>query len=180
MKRIIPFLTALSIALASSGCSSAPSSESLSTTGIYFDTVVQIEVWGADQDIIDHCEEMCEYYEQLLSITVEDSEISAINRAGGQPVEVSDETAELIKLGIEYGELSGGLFDITIAPASTLWDFKDNESGTLPDAGALKEAVTHIDYRQIQVDGNTVTLTDPDARIDLGGIAKGYIADRLN
>ena len=81
MKRIIPFLTALSIALASSGCSSAPSSESLSTTGIYFDTVVQIEVWGADQDIIDHCEEMCEYYEQLLSITVEDSEISAINRA---------------------------------------------------------------------------------------------------
>lgn len=179
MKRIIPFLTALSIALASSGCSSAPSSESLSTTGIHFDTVVQIEVWGADQDIIDHCEEMCEYYEQLLSITVEDSEISAINRAGGQPVEVSDETAELIKLGIEYGELSGGLFDITIAPASTLWDFKDNESGTLPDAGALKEAVTHIDYRQIQVDGNTVTLTDPDARIDLGGIAKGYIADRL-
>ena len=111
--------------------------------------------------------------------TVEDSEISAINRAGGQPVDVSDETAELIKLGIEYGELSGGLFDITIAPASTLWDFKDNESGTLPDAGALKEAVTHIDYRQIQVDKDTVTLSDPDARIDLGGIAKGYIADRL-
>lgn len=179
MKRIISFFTALSIALASSGCSSGPGSEALSMSGIYFDTVVQIEIWGADQEIVEHCREICEYYEQLLSITVEDSEISAINHAGGQPVKVSDETAELIKLGIKYGDLSGGLFDITIAPVSTLWNFKDNETGTLPDPAALEEAVTHVDYRQIQVDKDTVTLSDPDARIDLGGIAKGYIADRL-
>ena len=43
----------------------------------------------------------------------------------------------------------------------------------------MAEAVTHIDYHCIKVEGNTVTLTDPEARIDLGGIAKGYIADRL-
>src|SRR5699024_8905020 len=88
-------------------------------------------------------------------------------------------TAELLRLGIRYGELSGGRFDITIASASDLWDFKDNESGTLPDAQTLEEAVSHIDYRCIQIDGNTVTLTDPQAKIDLGGIAKGYIADQL-
>ena len=35
------------------------------------------------------------------------------------------------------------------------------------------------DYREIQIDGNTVTLQNPDARIDLGGIAKGYIADQM-
>ena len=148
-------------------------------TGTYFDTVVQIEVWGADQDMIEHCRKMCETYEQMLSATIETSEISKINNADGEPVSVSDDTAELIEKGIEYGEISGGLFDITIAPASGLWNFTDNEDKTLPDPDELAEAVSHIDYRCVHVDGNTVVLTDPEAQIDLGGIAKGYIADRL-
>ena len=147
--------------------------------GMYFDTVVQIEAWGASQEIMDHCRQMCEEYEQILSATRDTSEISEINHAKGQPVTVSDETAELIVKGIEYGDLSDGLFDITIEPASSLWNFTDNPEGELPDEDALAEAVSHIDYRCIQVEGNTVTLTDPEAQIDLGGIAKGYIADRL-
>ena len=162
-----------------SGCTTLPKSESLTMTGTYFDTVVQIEVWGADQDMIEHCRKMCETYEQMLSATIKTSEISRINNAGGEPVSVSDDTAELIEKGIEYGEISGGLFDITIAPASGLWNFTDNEDKTLPDPDELAEAVSHIDYRCVHVDGNTVVLTDPEAQIDLGGIAKGYIADRL-
>nr|WP_324613905.1 FAD:protein FMN transferase [Mediterraneibacter catenae] len=161
------------------GCSTPPKSESLTMNGMYFDTVVQIEAWGASQEIMDHCRQMCEEYEQILSATIDTSEISEINHAKGQPVTVSDETAELIVKGIEYGDLSGGLFDITIEPASSLWNFTDNPEGELPDEDALAEAVSHIDYRCIQVEGNTVTLTDPEAQIDLGGIAKGYIADRL-
>ena len=49
----------------------------------------------------------------------------------------------------------------------------------IPDQKVLEEAVSHIDYKNIQVDGTTVTMKDPKCRIDLGGIAKGYIADRL-
>ena len=148
-------------------------------SGMYFDTIVQIEAWGTEQEVLDHCDEMCEYYEQLLSATIETSEVSQINNAAGSPVTVSEETADLIRTGIRYGELSGAKFDITIAPASSLWQFRDNEEGVMPDPDELAEAVSHIDYRCIQVDGTTVTLTDPDAKIDLGGIAKGYIADRL-
>lgn len=179
MKRIILSLITASLVLTAVGCSSPRSSESISTTGMYFDTVIKIEVWGAERGILDHCEEMCASYEQLLSPTISSSEISRINEANGSPVEVSDETAELIRLGIQYGELSGGKFDITIAAAADLWDFRDNEEKRLPDPDKLAEAVTHIDYHSIHVDGNTVTLTDPEAKIDLGGIAKGYIADRL-
>ena len=51
-----------------SGCTTLPKSESLTMTGTYFDTVVQIEVWGADQDMIEHCRKMCETYEQMLSV----------------------------------------------------------------------------------------------------------------
>ena len=167
------------ISITSGGCSAPLESESLKMTGIYFDTVVQIEAWGASRDVLDQCKEICVYYEELLSPSIETSEISEINHAQGAPVTVSDETARLLRLGIRYGELSGGEFDITIAAASDLWNFKDNDEGTLPDPGALKEAVSHIDYRCIEMEGNTVTLTDPQAKIDLGGIAKGYIADRL-
>ena len=161
------------------GCTVPPKSESLTMTGTYFDTVVQIEVWGADQEIMEHCRQMCEDYEQMLSATIETSEISRINNAGGEPIEVSDETAGLIEEGIKYGDISDGQFDITIASATDLWNFTDNEEKILPDPDELAEAVTHIDYHCIKVEGNTVTLTDPEARIDLGGIAKGYIADRL-
>ncbi len=167
------------ISITSGGCSAPLESESLKMTGTYFDTVVQIEAWGASRDVLDQCKEICVYYEELLSPSIETSEISGINHAQGAPVTVSDETARLLRLGIRYGELSGGEFDITIAAASDLWNFKDNDEGTLPDPGALKEAVSHIDYRCIEMEGNTVTLTDPQAKIDLGGIAKGYIADRL-
>ena len=161
------------------GCTAPPESEADRANGMYFGTVVQIQAWGTPEETVEHCMELCEYYEGLFSATIDTSEISEINQAGGQPVEVSDETAELIRKGIEYGELSDGRFDITIDSASRLWNFKDNEEKMLPDPEALKEAVRHIDYRCVHVDGNTVTLSDPQARIDLGGIAKGYIADRL-
>ena len=174
------FTTAVLIsAVLLSGCTTPPENEPLTMTGTYFDTVVQIQVWGADQEIMEHCRQVCEDYEQMLSATIETSEISRINNAGGEPVEVSDETAGLIEEGIKYGDISDGQFDITIASATDLWNFTDNAEKILPDPDELAEAVTHIDYHCIKVEGNTVTLTDPEARIDLGGIAKGYIADRL-
>src|SRR5699024_7366990 len=122
---------------------------------------------------------ICAQYEQLLSPTIETSEVSKINQAQGAPVTVSDETAQLIRLGIEYGEISQGKFDITIASATNLWDFRDNKEKEIPYAEARSEAVSQINYHSDKVDGNTVTLTDPEAKIDLGGIAKGYIADKL-
>lgn len=182
-RKISAVLSAVTLSISSAfllpACSAPPESESLVMNGMYFDTVVQIEAWGATEEIMDHCEELCGHYEQLFSPTIETSEVSEINRAQGAPVEVSEETAELIRKGIEYGDLSGGLFDITIASASSLWDFTGNDELTLPDASALAEAVSHIDYHCIEVNGTTVTLTDPEAQIDLGGIAKGYIADRI-
>lgn len=154
-------------------------SEPISGTDFFFDTIITITVYdSSDERILDSCMEMCRKYEALLSRTVETSDVSRINQAMGKPVTVSPETITLLQEGIRYGELSGGLFDITIAPASSLWDFTA-ESPALPDPSALSEAVSHVDYRKISISGNTVTMADADAQIDLGGIAKGYIADRL-
>ena len=66
--------------------------------------------------------------------------------------------------------------DVSIGAVSSLWDFVE---GIKPDDEVIQEAVKHVDYRTISVDGTTVTLADPDAMLDLGGIAKGFITDDL-
>lgn len=161
------------------GCSVKPA-EPLSHTEVIFDTVVTIQIYGTqDFSILDDCFALCRDYEQKLSRTIDSSEISQLNHAGGTAVTVSDDTLELIQKGLYYSEISGGNFDITVAPLSELWDFKNN-SGDIPDAQALAEARSHVNYQNVIVDcdAGTVRLADPKAGIDLGGIAKGYIADK--
>ena len=121
----------------------SPQNESVSITGIYFDTVVTIEAWGAEKEVLDHCGELCEYYEHLFSRTLPDSEVSEINRSGGRPVTVSEETADLIRTGLKYGSISNGYFDITIASASELWNFTDDDEKLLPDPDALPRRYSH-------------------------------------
>ncbi len=181
MKKTASLFMTVLLLLSLTSCSSPQKNEKLSVTGIYFDTVIQIDAWGARTSTLDECKKICEYYEKLFSNKIETSEISKINASAGNPVEVSPETLDLISLGLHYCELSGGKFDITIAPLSDLWNFTDNPEHLIPDAAAIKDACAHVDYRTIQMNeaASTVTLLDPQAKIDLGGIAKGYIADQL-
>ncbi len=131
--------------------------------------------------IIDGAFALCSEYEKLLSKTVEGSDIWNINHAGGESVSCDERTIELIQKGIQYGELSGGVFDITIGKAEDLWDFH-GDNPKVPEESLLEEAVSHVDYTKIRTDeGNgTVQLLDSEAEIDLGGIAKGYIADAVS
>lgn len=169
----------LVIALLLGGCSTPGAGEELSMTELYFDTVVQIHVWGAKRSVLDHCKELCSYYEGLLSKEIDTSDIARINAAQGSPTHVSGETAELIRKGLYYSELTEGKFDITIAPLTSLWDFHNHTEGNIPSEQELENARSLVDYRNVLVEGSTVTLLVPGMEIDLGGIAKGYIADRL-
>ena len=160
------------------GCKTK-NAEPISRTAIYFDTVISIKIYDSqDEAILDRCFNFCKEFEDRISRTIETSEISQINNAKGNPVTVSDNTIELLEQGIYYSRLTDGAFDITIAPLSELWDFKNNP-GMLPDEADIKEALSHVSYEMITIDGNTVTLEDPYMAIDLGGIAKGYMADQL-
>lgn len=181
MKKAAVLFINILLLLALASCSSPREDEKLSVTGIYFDTVIQIDAWGVSTSVLEECKEICENYERLFSNKISASEVSLINASAGNPVHVSRETIDLISLGLKYCELSGGKFDITIAPLSDLWNFTDNPEHVIPDAAAIEEACSHIDYRNILINEKacTVTLQDPQAKIDLGGIAKGYIADQL-
>ena len=149
--------------------------EQISNTLFVFDTVVTLQAC-CSQEVLAAASERCNYFESIFSRTIPTSDVGRINAAGGKPVEVAAETADIIQKAMKYCELSEGRFDITIGAVSTLWDFKE---GVVPSPAELSEAVKHIDYTCVQVDGTTVTLLDPHAKLDLGGIAKGYIADDL-
>ena len=70
--RLVALLLLFSfLSVITGGCTQLQDTESLVMTGIYFDTVIQVEAWGADQEIMDHCEDMCIYYEELLSPTID-------------------------------------------------------------------------------------------------------------
>ena len=114
----------------------------------------------------------------MFSTTNTDSELYKFNHAHGQPFTVSSETANLFQEGIHYSELSGGAFDLTIEPVSALWDFKADKP-TVPASDAIAQAVSHVYYTKVDIQDNTVTLEDPEAGIDLGAIAKGYIDDQV-
>ena len=153
--------------------------EPLVKNGFYFNTIIAIQLNDSqDESLIDTCFDMANTYEHYFSRTLKGSDIYNINHANGAPVEVHDETAELIRYGIAFGELSGGVFDISIGALTDLWDIPNN-NGTIPAQSQIDAALATVDYRQITVDGNTVTLGNPDAALDLGGIAKGYAADRM-
>ena len=183
-----------------SGCSNSKGSNDaakpVTDENYYLDTVCTISVYGltgddgmtvpasedqeAAQEAISLAWKKCAELDKMLSRTQDTSEIGKLNSAGGEWTEVSDETAQLIALGCEYSELSGGDFDISIGGVSDLWDFHaDPEDARVPDPDELAETVKHVDYKNVETDGNRIRIKDPESKIDLGGIAKGYIGDRM-
>lgn len=168
----------LAFALLLSGCSVLSQKRNLTYSDTLFDTVISVQVQDyADQELMDGVEKLCKDYDLKFSKTNENSEIYQINHANGEPVEVSDDTITLLKKGIYYSKMSNGAFDITIGSVSDLWDFKEKKD--VPDAEAIAAAKNHVNYQNVTIKNNTVTLTDPEAKIDVGAIAKGYIADRI-
>lgn len=185
-KKILKTSVCLGIVLSASlscftaGCTNPASrTTTCSDTGIYFDTVITVTLYDADKsELIQECFDMADHYEQLFSRTLPDSDVSRINDAGGEYVSVDDDTIQLINEGLYYCELTHGTFDITVGALSDLWDITDNP-GVLPDAAQIQEALDTIGYEYIIINGNEVALTHEGTKLDLGAIAKGYIADRM-
>lgn len=177
MKKAGICLLSTSILFAIPGCT--PKNATYSSNNIYFDTVITVTVYDPDHvDYIQDCFDLAAKYENLFSRTVSDSDISKINHAPGEFVEVADETIELLEYGLYYCELSNGAFDITVGALSDTWDFKNN-TGIVPNPVSIDAALSTVDYHNIIIDGNKVCLAAQGAMIDLGGIAKGYIADKM-
>ena len=154
-----------------------------------FNTVVSLQAFAEEAaccEAFQQALDACRRFERLFSRTLPHSDISRINDARGAWVDVSRETFDLLTASVRYCAESDGVFDITMGSAVRLWDF---HRGIIADEAKLKTALRHVDWRGIEFDeaenecdGKTryrIRLEDPDASVDVGGTAKGYIADAV-
>ncbi len=169
MKKITSLSMAI-ICLLLIGCNEKP--KNLKSSRFMLDTIVTLDI-NCDQKTLEEAFLLCEKYENLLSKTRKNSDVYKLNNANDY-ITVSKDTVKIIKRSVYFSGLSGGLFDITICPVTNLWDF---EGTTLPDRKEIEEAIKNVNYERIKTDGEKVFLDGTE--IDLGGIAKGYIADKL-
>lgn len=124
-------------------------------------------------DLIDH-------FEDQLTVNRDQSEVMSVNHgAGKMPKIVSQTTYDLIKLAVKYSRENFG-FNALIGPLVKLWKI-GFEGANVPSDQAIKERIKLIDPYKVLLDDDarTVYLEEAGMELDLGGIAKGYIADRI-
>ena len=161
-----------------SGC--GRQSTPVSDTGFYFDTVITITLYEEDnKSLLDECMALAGHYEALLSPTVEGSDVWKINANPGTFITVDKDTLSLLQEALSYAEVSDGMVTPSIGALSSLWNFGSDCPQMVPESQAIQNALAHIDYHSIEIQGSRVRLNDPEAVIDLGFIAKGFIADKM-
>jgi FAD:protein FMN transferase len=118
--------------------------------------------------------------EDIMSDYQADSELmQLLDKPPGQPVPVSADLFDVFLRAEKLSELSHGAFDVTVGPYVRLWRFSRKRK-VLPTQAELASAARAVGYRKLRLDPRhrTVTLLEPNMRLDLGGIAKGYAADQ--
>ena len=117
--------------------------------------------------------------ESLLSTWIPTSDLSRLNAAAGRaPVRVSAETMDLLKHSLAVAELTGGGFNIALGPAIEAWNI--SKEPRIPSDEELARLKPLIDLSALHLDeaGGTAYLAHDGMRVDVGGIGKGFAADR--
>lgn len=122
--------------------------EPLSVSGFKLNTYVEIKGYDttSNRKLLTEALNLCDRYEMIFSRTLTDSELSRLNRH--EITTVSAPLGELISYGIEYGQLSGGSFDISIGSVSSLWDFTSGNP-SVPDTSDIAGALEYVGYDRI-------------------------------
>lgn len=159
----------------------------VTVSGFALNTYVSISAYttgghstSALKDILNEALNLCNTYEAKFSRTLTSSTLYKVNNHTQSNIDA--ELGELIQTGLDYSATSNGAFDITIGSVSSLWDFT-SDNPVLPEHSELLTALQYVDYRQVSLEkceDGTYNISLPDGMIiDLGAVAKGYIADRI-
>lgn len=150
-------------------------STTISRTFFSADTVCTITVYDGEESALDGAVDLCNELANKFSCKDEGSELSQLNK-NGKTDKPSDDLLDILNKGLYYSNLKDGIFDITVKPISDLWDFKN---GAMPDSKSIAAALPKVGYKNISIRNNEIILKN-GAEIDLGAIAKGYIADKIS
>lgn len=171
--------------------------DAITLTDYKLNTYVAVTIYDKNKEyVLEECMTLCDRYELLFSRTNPNSELYKLNN-GLLPCSkdgyytVSSDLYDVISIGKKYAELSNNAFSIAMEPLTSLWNFTDG-SNTIPSDKKINTALSLVNSNAILLrapnqvafskEGTLYTLDTPvngGMGIDLGAIAKGYIADRI-
>ena len=163
----------LSALLFLTGCSAESSPEPVQGTFFAMDTMMDFTIYG-ESGLIDQSESLIASLESLVSVTDTGSELYAINQTGSGTL--TGKASSLMEQALEICRRTDGALDLSIYPIVRAWGFTTG-SYQVPDEAEIQALLPLVDYRKIQYDAatGTVTVTLPEGmEIDLGSVAKGY------
>ena len=161
----------LSALLFLTGCSAESSPEPVQGTFFAMDTVMDFTIYG-ESGLIDQSESLITSLESLVSVTDTGSELYAINQTGSGTL--TGKASSLMEQTLEICRRTDGALDLSIYPIVRAWGFTTG-SYQVPDEAEIQALLPLVDYRKIQYDAATGTVTLPEGmEIDLGSVAKGY------
>lgn len=145
-------------------------------------TVIDISVESLKaEQVVDKTIELLEYYEKMFSANSDSSELMKINHAAGlSPINVSQELYDLILIGKQHSVQEDSFLNIAIGPLIKKWKI-GFDGASLPSKEEISTLIkqTNPEYIHLNPDNNSVYLEKKEMEIDLGALAKGYIADRI-
>jgi Membrane-associated lipoprotein involved in thiamine biosynthesis len=183
IKLLVTILVLVLVLISSScGMPDKNAAEPVTKTEFALDTLCSITLYdNPDESLFRECFEKIKDIEQKMSVDLDQSEVSAINKnAGIGPVKVSDETFHVISAGKDFSRMMSGRFDITVGPLVRLWGINKPDH-KIPSKDEAKAAASLVDYRNIELNDSdkSVFLKEKGMSLDLGGIAKGYAGDAV-
>lgn len=160
-----------------------------------FDTVTTIRGFAESEEAFAQTAQKIHdellYYHRLFDIYNDYEGISNLktvnDQAGIGPVEVDEAIIRLLLDCREYYELTGGRVNVAMGSVLVLWHnaridgLDDPVNAALPDRSALERAAEHTAFDAVIIDeaASTVYLSDPETRLDVGAVAKGWAAQRV-
>ncbi|CCY48110.1 apbE family lipoprotein [Peptostreptococcus anaerobius CAG:621] len=159
--------------------------DTYSTANYYLDTVNNISVLNTRKSkadkLLPKVDKLILDIHNKMSSQMNSSEISAINMAAGiRPVKVSSDTFNVIKIAEGYSKITDHKFDVSIGPLTSLWNI-GNDKARVPSEDEIKPLLGLVNYKDIVLNEkeSTVFLKKSGMKLDVGGIAKGYCADKV-
>jgi thiamine biosynthesis lipoprotein len=122
--------------------------------------------------------------DSLMSTYDPDSELSRLNRSDKTDwFAVSRETAAVVNEALQVAQLTGGAFDVTVAPLVNLWNFGParHTGDRVPAPEEIEEAKARVGWQNLEVrlSPPAVRKKRADVSLDLSGIAKGFAVDQV-
>ena len=179
-KKIVFLIVLVVLLLFLTGCTNNSEELPQAEDNVFLmDTLVQMRAHGENAEIaVEKSMARIREIENLMSKTIESSDIYKLNNNPGEEIEIDKESMTVLKRAKEYAELTEGDFDPTIGALVELWGI-GSEDAVVPTESEVEQVLNNVDYQYLKLGESYAEITKAGVNLDLGGIAKGYAAEEV-